>query len=206
MNNEQATTVEAEIIPPKDLEERDLMVTRAQAFEIVSPEDAQLAGSLVRELTEHIKAMRGAAKEHKDRAYATWKGLCRAENEAVAPLEQALAIVQGRLGAWVAEQKRIEQEARIKAERERREREEAERERLAEEALEADDVETAEAILDEPTPVVIEPPVAPAVETKVAGTATREYWGATIHDAYAVAGHFAKERCVSQADLAKALA
>jgi phage-related minor tail protein len=154
--------------------ETSAIVTTANSIEIQSNDDLALSG----EFLKRVKRARGILNDTFDnvikKAHKAHKAAVAAKRQHEEPLTKAERIVKGKVSAYTTEQERIRRakEARL-AEQARKEAEEAQ---LAEAArLEAaGDHESAEAVIEAPTPAV--PVVVPKTVSKVQGMSTRKVW------------------------------
>ena len=88
----------------------------------------------------------------KSNAYATWKGICAKENEALAPVQQAEAVAKKAVSVYLTEQARLQAIEQAKLEAEAKAKAEKERERLfrlAEKAEIKGNQEKAEELLEQ---------------------------------------------------------
>jgi hypothetical protein len=127
-------------------------------------------------------------------AHHTWKLALKHRSDAMGDIDEAIKLLNKKMGAWDDEQDRLEREAQAEANRKAVEAFEAEKLKRAEEAQKALDEgkeETAAAILDTA-------PVAPVVEhvprekPKVVGLTIKREWKARIVDASKVPHEFRK--------------
>lgn len=120
------------------------IVAAAEQLEVVSTETAQQAATMLTEISRARKASETARRFLTDPLRKHVEAINARFKEAAEPLDQANAIVRGKLGTYQAEQERIRQaeqerlEAEARAERERQEAEAREaREKAEAEAREA---------------------------------------------------------------------
>ena len=167
------------------------IVTAANALTVSTQEEAEAGAAM----SLQIRTMIGRVNAHHDpiiqAAHRTHKAAKAAAATFLTPLKTAKAIVGDKVGAWQAEQRRIEaarvakeraeqQAAQIAAEKQREE-EQAERTRLAAEAEALNEPEAAEVLRAEPEP--LPPPVPVAVVQpvhKITGMRTTERWHAEV--------------------------
>lgn len=165
---------------------------RARAAVIRSVESYTAAA----ELLQGMKALRKRIAEtfdpHIKRAFESHRALTREKADAEAPLAEAERIVKDAMVAWDTEQERIRIEAQRKADEEARQREEQERlDRAAAMEREGNEfgddamVKEANALINEPAPVVVAAPVAKATP-KVSGITYRTTYSARVTDVMAL--------------------
>jgi hypothetical protein len=179
-------------IATTDLERRaSTLAEEARAFGVNSQESYDLAAVRLRALVSLRIEILDHHKDMKARAYQAHQAVIAAEKKLLDPVAEAERIYKHRIGAYEAEQGRLEEEARAKAEAESHAQAAAQREREIEQAEAAGaDAEEVAAICAEPLPLVIpEPP--PATFQKAAGISIANAW---------------KGECLSLAQLVKAIA
>ena len=164
-----------------------LVVQSATSIKVCDVTTQMQASELLLAVAKMRKEVADTFGPMKEAAYRAHRTICEQEKKHDGPLEQAEKALKAQIGAFVAEQKRLAQEAEEAARKKAQEeaariaREEAER-RAIEDALAleaAGDVEGAEVVLANPAPVpsryVAPAPVAPQV-AHVSGVTTREEW------------------------------
>jgi len=105
---------------------------------------------LRREIVAHHEPIKRAA-------HAAWKQVIAAEDKLLGPVAEAERILKTAIGDWEAEQRRLENEARVKAEAEARRAAEEQRENELEQAeAEGATVEEITAMVN--APLIVEPP------------------------------------------------
>jgi hypothetical protein len=155
--------------------ERDSLVERAAKYEVINAETYGVAGSLLRAIKTLGTQISGAFAEPIRLAHEAHKAGLRARDKYLKPVQEAERTVKGRMATWhqAEEQKRRAEQARLEQEARAR----AEDARLAEAInVEAEgNQEAAEALLA--APVAVEPPPRVADNVpKVEGVATRMLW------------------------------
>jgi hypothetical protein len=166
---------------PSDVDARTAEIERqvaeargkAEAIEVRTPEEAERAGRLLREIAGQKRRVEDDRKKLKEPVLEAGRRIDKQAKDATASLDAVDAIIRPKLGFYTAEQERIraEEEARLEAERQAREktarearenqeaeerakREQAEREareaeKLAAEAKDAEEAEAAQALAEE---------------------------------------------------------
>jgi hypothetical protein len=175
----------AEVIPISAVErlrpERDDLVSRVRAIEVIDTDSYQLAGGMLK----GIKALRKRIAESCDpvieKAHETHKAACKQKRDHEAPLIEAERLLKERIGAYdekIDRDRRLE-DARLAAEA----RAVEETARLAEAvALEAaGEHGEAERVLSEPM-IQTAPPVAAIEKPKVAGISSSVVYRAEFTD------------------------
>ena len=163
-------------------------LSAAKGFEISTPEDAEDAGAILREI-------KGTARELEEKRTSITKPINQALREinalfkpAKAWLADAEQHIKGKLLAYQNEQARIARELQAEADA-LAAKEQAKLDRRAAKAEAKGKAEKAEALRK-----VAETTIAPVIETaapKLSGIATREIWKAEITDQPALVKHIA---------------
>ncbi len=143
----------------------------------------------------HLKALKALKKKVRagyddiiSKAHATWKDAIATRDEYLKPLEDAEAIIKGKMAPYMEEQVRKIREAeearrKAQAEAEAAERKaEEDRQRLAREALQDGDQEKAEKILAKPAPEIMPEMVDVPSAAKLEGTHARVTWDWKVTD------------------------
>ena len=133
------------------------LVEQAKALRITDQPSYNLAAErllavadLRREIVAHHEPIKRAA-------HAAWKQVIAAEDKLLGPVAEAERILKTAIGDWEAEQRRLENEARVKAEAEARRAAEEQRENELEQAeAEGATVEEITAMVN--APLIVEPP------------------------------------------------
>jgi hypothetical protein len=164
----------------------DPLIARANSVAVIDAESAERAAAIMADIADAIKQIEAAIDPHIKRAHEVHKGLTQERKRQVEPLQSAIAVIKGRIGAWreaeqraareaaAAEARRIEAEARAERQRQIEEaRAAGQTKRDAEmEARAAEQVRIAEA----------RAAVATAAAPVVAGVKTRVRWVAEVTD------------------------
>ena len=165
--------------------ETHIMVGRASALVIDSPESLGLGAEFLRDLRTaklKIKAVFDPARMSADKAH---KQIVAASRKVTEPIARAESLVKGKIGAY-----RVQVEAERRAEEQRLAavaRKQDEERRLAEaERLEADGrKEEAEAVIEAPA-MPVPMPVLPDTTPKTEGVSVRKVWKYQIADPMAL--------------------
>lgn len=171
-----------------DVQQKTDIIAECEALIIQTQADIEKSVELEKELKNNKKDIENGFKPVIDKAYSAHRELTAKRNAFLKPVEDALALVQRKRNAYLAEQELIRREqeaARLKAQKEA---EEAERIRQAELAEMNGDTKGAEAILSEQT--IIHVPAAPVFEadtqTKTEGLVTKVIYSAACNDLMAL--------------------
>jgi hypothetical protein len=105
-----------------------------QSMVVVTHEEYLLAGENFKDIGKKIQLVKEKFKPSKDAAFKAHKEICSLEKSVLDPMMDAESFLKRKIISWEGEQRRIEREAAIKAQREaeevaRRERERKEKER-----------------------------------------------------------------------------
>ena len=174
------------------VEQCSALVNRACALQIVdatSHAAAQELWAACKDMDRKIVDFFAPMKEAAHKAHAA---VCAREKQSRAVPLRGMELAQLKIRPYEAEQRRLEDEARRKAEAEALRQ--LEEQRLAEAiaAEEAGDTATAEAILDEPAPPVVPVVEVPTQRATVAGIGSRGVWRARVTDLAALVKHVAE--------------
>jgi hypothetical protein len=167
---------------------------QARAIVIRDQETYELAASRLLDIAAARRVIIEYHAPLKAKAHEAHAAICKAEKGMLAPVEEAERILKTSIGAYTAEQRRIqmarEQEARDAAERARLEVLEA-----SIEAAEADgaSAEEVQAIIEQPAPVPVVY-VAPIVQ-KVSGVSTAKTYRAELVNIKLLCAAVAKGEC-----------
>lgn len=153
----------------------------AVALAINSAETYEMAGTLYQQIKVKIKQVGEVLDPFVQAAHKTWKEAVAERGKYLEPLERAEQALKPALGAWQAEQRRIQEEEQRKAEAEAQRKAEDERIAQAEAAKAAGDADLADAMLSAP---VIAAPVAPMTSAapKIKGLSFRDNYSAQVVD------------------------
>lgn len=197
------TEITAITIQPPDhaaiAAEINTLVLRAHSLTIRSVDDDAAAKLYLVELKRREKVVDDELGPSIAAANTAHKTMTALRARLKAPIEAARGLVNAALDKWEAEQRAIAAEEQRRLEAIAREQEAAARKaeedaRLAEAqaAEEAGDADLAEAIVSEPAPVYVPPPVhvQPKV-AQVAGVTGRTTWSGECHDLMALVRHVA---------------
>jgi len=137
----------------------------------------------------HIKAIKALKKKVREgyddiisKAHATWKDAIAKRDEYLKPLEEAEAIIKGKMAPYMEEQARKVREAEERARQAERDAEEAERkaeeerQRAAREAMHDGDQVKAEKILAKPVPEIVPEKVDIPEVKELEGTHATKRW------------------------------
>lgn len=167
-NAEDILKTEAETLPSKA--NRLVIVDQATYDEVV--EVGKGANALAKSIKDHYAPM-------KEAAHLAHKRICDAEKAMLAPVEQAVKTLKGKIAEYTAEQQRKQREEQARLELETRRREEEERLKMAEEAQQdGASAEVVDEILETAAPVVI-PKAAPGYQA-ANGVSTRKNYRAKV--------------------------
>lgn len=172
-----------------------------QSMVVVTHEEYLLAGENFKEIGKKIQLVKERFKPSKDAAFKAHKEICALEKSVLDPIMDAESYLKRKIISWESEQRRIEREAAIKAQRDaeevaRRERERIEKERaeqakkdeeerlkvaeqlkkmgFEEEAKEVEEIKQVEqVILPEEVPVIVAQPVEKIERVKGVGIRTK---------------------------------
>lgn len=172
-----------------------------QSMVVVTHEEYLLAGENFKEIGKKIQLVKEKFKPSKDAAFKAHKEICALEKSVLDPMMDAESFLKRKIISWESEQRRIEREAAIKAQKEaeevaRRERERKEKERaeqakkdeeerlkvaeqlkkmgFEEEAKEVEEIKQVEqVILPEEVPVIVAQPVEKIERVKGVGIRTK---------------------------------
>jgi len=173
--------MESEVIESPELE-RAIVTTNidALAIKVTDPVSYEQAAMVWRGFKDLEKQIREKFAGPKKKAFDAHKALTKWEAEELSKLNPGLEWLNRGMTAWrkVEEEKRREEEARLRAEAMKREEEE--RLQAAIEAEAAGEKEEAAAILE--TPVFVPSPVVPSSAPKVAGVAMAVTWKCRVID------------------------
>lgn len=162
---------EIAVTEEKIKEEALTLKQRADALQIVTPEDYTASAEFKKSLKDLDKSIVTFFEPMKKSTHEAWKSVCNKENEARKPITEADTIVTKKRTAYYDEQERIRTAAEAKAQREAEEAAKKERERLLALAVKAEEKgkdEKADEWLDKAESVYVEPVfVAPVVAKTV---------------------------------------
>ena len=162
--------------PVRELETKAAtLVEQARALEIRNRQTYELAAErllgvaeLRREITAHHAPMKKAA-------HAAWQETIAAEKRLLEPVEQAERLYKAGIALYESEQRRLEAEARVKAEAEARRTAEEAREREIQQA-EAEGADAQEVAAMIAAPLVVAPPAVEPAFQQAKGVSTALNW------------------------------
>lgn len=162
---------------PEIEESTNVWPSRAESFEIHSPEDYEMAAGSLKGIKALQKQVKEACKPVKSAANAAHKAATKQENDFLAPLNDAERVFKRKMISWDDEQERLAREtqkaiaeAAAKAEEETR---------LAQAAALEEQGREEEAIQVLDTPAPIPAAIAPQRE-KVSGISRSKKWNAEV--------------------------
>lgn len=166
------------------------LVLRARAIKVTDRAGHESAQKALQGLKQAERKVRERLDPIISDAHKAHRGLTALRNDLLAPITQAVGVVNGECDRYEAVQRRLAEEKRRAEEEKARQAEEERRLMEAIEAEEDGDTAEAEALLEEPveTPVVhVEPETA-----KVQGVTARVRWKAEVVDLVALIKHVAE--------------
>jgi len=173
-------TTEYEVIKVKEVKEKNkTFIEKVKKLEVYNQATFNVANSIRKEAKKRIKAIKDRLEPEKKKAYSAYKGWVDLIKELCDPLEAVKQEADKKIGSYLAEQKRIQQEKLKEARRIEEEKRLRDAEVLAQAGLQ----DEADKIISKR--IIVPKDVAPKVETN--GTYITMRWRAEVIDIKALA-------------------